>query len=72
MQDFYSKRSAFAHGGEKELSEEDVLHVRQYVFAAISKLLTDENLSKMATLSDLQSLIKDIKFGKKKQKGLAT
>lgn len=72
MQDFYSKRSAFAHGGEKELSEEDVLHVRQYVFAAISKLLTDENLCKIATMSDLQSLIKDIKFGKKKQKGLAT
>ena len=72
MRDLYSNRSAFAHGGEKELSEEDVLHVRLYVFAAISKLLTDENLCKLATLSDLQLLVRDIKFGKKKQKGLAT
>lgn len=66
MRGLYRIRSAFAHGGEKELSGEDVLYVRLYVFAAISKLLTDENLSKMATLSDMQSLIKDIKFGKKK------
>lgn len=71
MRDLYPNRSAFAHGGEKELSEEDVLRIRLYVFVAISKLLTDENLCKIATMSDLQSLIKDIKFGKKKQKGLA-
>ena len=72
MRDLYSNRSAFAHGGEKKLSEEDVLLVRLCVFVAICKLLTDENLGKMATMSDLQSLIKDIKFSKKKQKGLAT
>ena len=72
MRDLYSNRSAFAHGGEKKLSEKDVFYVRLYVFMAIYKLLTDENLCKMATLSELQSLIKDIKFGRKKQKGLAT
>ena len=72
MRDLYTNRSAFAHGGEKELSEDDVLQVRIYAFMAIDKLLMDENLCKMATLADLQSLIKDIKFGKKKQKGLTT
>ena len=68
MRDLYSNRSAFAHGGEKEISEDDVSHVRIYVFMAINKLLTDENLCEMATLSDLQSLVKDIKFGKRNRK----
>ena len=67
MRDLYRNRSAIAHGGEKEISQDDVVRVMICLFMAIQKLLMDESLSKIATMSDLQSLIKDIKFGAKKK-----
>ena len=35
---------------------------------AVNKLLTDDTLSKIATVSGLQELVKDLKFGKHKTK----
>lgn len=67
MRDLYRNRSAVAHGGEKEISVDDIVRARVCLFMAVQKLLMDESLSKIATISDLQSLIKDIKFGAKKK-----
>ena len=71
MRDLYRNRSAVAHGGEKEISEDDVMHARLSLLVAIRKFLTDKSLCAIATISDLQALVKDIKFGKKQQKVLA-
>ena len=64
LRNLYGNRSAIVHGGEKELTEEDVIKVRMFLMVAINKLLTDDTLSKMPTLSSLQELVKDLKFGK--------
>ena len=67
MREMYRNRSAIAHGGEREMSVDDIVSARVCLFMAIQKLLMDEDLSKIATMSDLQSLVKDIKFGTKKK-----
>jgi hypothetical protein len=64
LRNLYGNRSAIVHGGEKELTEEDVIKVRMFLMVAINKLLTDDTLSKMPTLYSLQELVKDLKFGK--------
>ena len=64
MRTLYHNRSAIAHGGKKELTEEDVMKVRLYLIFAVDKFLMDNTLSKIKTISDLQKLVKDIKFGK--------
>ena len=47
------------------------MHARLSLLVAIRKFLTDKSLCAIATISDLQALVKDIKFGKKQQKVLA-
>ena len=65
MRSFYKRRSAVAHGGETDLSRRDVLLVRAYLRAAISKLLFDPVLSQIRTPQDLAEHIKNVKFGKR-------
>ena len=65
MRSFYKRRSIVAHGGVTDLSREDVVHVRAYLRAAVSKLLFDPQLSQIHTPQDLAEHIKNVKFGKK-------
>ena len=64
LKDLYSNRSAIVHGGEKELTEEDVLRVRLFLAFAVNKLLMDSTLSRLKTVCELRELVRDIKFGK--------
>lgn len=64
MRSFYKRRSVVAHGGETNLSRRDVLLVRAYLRAAISKLLFDPVLSQIRTPQDMAEHIKNVKFGK--------
>ena len=68
LRNLYGNRSAIAHGSERELAEDDVVKVRVFLMIAVNKLLTDDTLSKIATVSGLQELVKDLKFGKHKTK----
>lgn len=63
MRVFYRNRSAVAHGGNTELTKADVLHVREYVRAAVIKMLFDPALSQVRTPQDLAEVVKDLKFG---------
>ena len=65
MRSFYKRRSAVAHGGVTDLSRKDVLLVRTYLRAAVSKLLFDPVLSQIRTPQDLAEHIKNVKFGKR-------
>ena len=68
LKDLYGNRSAIVHGGETELTHEDVLKVRLFLVFAVDKLLMDSTLSKLKTVCELQELVRDIKFGKRQAK----
>lgn len=65
MRPFYKRRSAVAHGNVTDLTKKDVLLVRTYLCAAISKFLFDPVLSQIRTPQDLAEHIKNVKFGKR-------
>ena len=53
------------HGNVTDLTKKDVLLVRTYLRAAISKFLFDPVLSQIRTPQDLAEHIKNVKFGKR-------
>ena len=63
MRPFYGKRSAVAHGGKTNISKKEVELVRNYLRAAVIKLIDDPILSKLKTPEALAALVRDKKFG---------
>lgn len=65
MRPFYGKRSAFAHGGKKSVSNEEAQMVRGYLRIAILKFIDDPVLSSLKSIDEVIALICDKKFGVK-------
>ena len=68
MRPFYGKRSAFAHGGKKSVSNDEAQMVRAYLRAAILKFIDDPVLSGLKSINEVIALICDKKFGVKGSK----
>jgi hypothetical protein len=62
FKELYSKRSAIAHGAEKEVTIEDLTLARDITNLTIVKFLTQEPFKKMKTMEELRNYMIDLKF----------
>lgn len=65
MKQFYRYRSAFAHGGDDDVPEMELVRVREYLKKEIVGFLMSSELSKISDKNRLGELVRDIKFGEK-------
>ena len=65
MRPFYKNRSAFAHGGQKDIEQNDVRRVLEYLRIVVLKFLTDPILSKLQSAEEMAELVRTRKFGAK-------
>lgn len=63
LKKFYEKRSAIVHGGTSEVGKEESRLLRGYLRAAVVKLITDPELSKVTKMDGLSQIILARKFG---------
>ena len=64
FQNLYKKRCELAHGGGRNIAEDDYTLALNYLHNLIARFLNDEKLSRIATMKQFKEYVRDLKFQK--------